>query len=151
VPDAGLTLHSKPSSKCDKPVQLVVHSTGLEIFGEGDWHEQKHKTRRKRRSWRKLHFGLDLVSGEIVCTDLTPDNVGDQTALPDCLDQIDGLVGRFLADGAYDGEPTSDLLAARFDARGGHPSPSKAMLSPKAAKDPTARDCNIAKIDSHGL
>jgi Transposase DDE domain. len=46
--------------------------------------------------------------------DLTTDDVGDPTALPDLLDHIDGPVDLFLADGAYDGEPTSDLLAARF-------------------------------------
>lgn len=56
----GLTLRPKPKSKCDKPVQLVVDSTGLQIFGEGDWLEEKHKARRKRRSWRKLHLGLIL-------------------------------------------------------------------------------------------
>lgn len=64
----GLTLRPKPKSKSDKPLQLVVDSTGLKIFGEGDWLEQKHKTKRKRRSWRKLHLGLDLFSGEIVCS-----------------------------------------------------------------------------------
>jgi len=79
-----------------------------------NWLEEKHKTKRKRRSWRKLYLGLDLVSGEIVCSDLTKDDVGDTTALPDLLDQVDGPVDLFLADGAYDGEPTSDLLAARF-------------------------------------
>jgi hypothetical protein len=56
------------------------------------WLEQKHNTKRKRRSWRKLHLGLDLVSGEIVCADLTKDDVGDPTALPGLLDQVDGPV-----------------------------------------------------------
>jgi len=41
-----------------------------------NWLEEKHKTKRKRRSWRKLYLGLDLVSGEIVCSDLTKDDVG---------------------------------------------------------------------------
>ena len=110
----GLTLRTKPTSRSDKPVQLIVDSTGLKIFGEGEWLEQKHKTKRKRRSRRKLHLGLELVSGEIVCSDLTKENVGDPTALPGLLDQVTGPISHFLADGAYDGEPTSDLLAARF-------------------------------------
>jgi len=50
-------------------------------------------------------------------TDLTKDNVADPTAQPGLLDQVDCPIDRFLADGAYDGEPTSDLLAARFDRR----------------------------------
>ncbi|MEP3330147.1 transposase, partial [Sedimentitalea sp.] len=101
-----------------------------------------------RRSWRKLHLGLDLVSGEIVCSDLTKDDVGDPTALPDLLDQVDSPVDRFLADGAYDGEPTSDLLAARFGSmiEVTVPPPRNAILSPNAAKDPTARDRHIAEI-----
>jgi hypothetical protein len=42
-----------------------VEKTGLNIFVEGEWLEQKHKTTRKRRSRRKLHLGLGLASGEI--------------------------------------------------------------------------------------
>ena len=64
------------------PVHLVVDSTGLKIFGEGEWLAQKHKTRGIRRRWRKLHLGLDLNSGVIVCANLTHDDVGDSTALP---------------------------------------------------------------------
>jgi hypothetical protein len=148
----GLTLRLKPRSKSDKPLQLVVDSTGLKIFGEGDWLEKKHKTKRKRRSWRKLHLGLDLVSGKIVCSDLTQDDVGDPTALPDLLDQVNGPVDLFLADGAYDGERTSDLLAARFGSaiEVTIPPPRNAILSPNAAKDPTARDRHIAEIAARG-
>ena len=52
------------------------------IFHElGDWLEEKHKTKGKRKSWRKLHLGLDLVSGEIVCSYLTTDDIGDPTAM----------------------------------------------------------------------
>lgn len=72
------------------PVHLVVDSTGLKVFGEGEWLENKHKIKVKRKRWRKLHIGLDLVSGEIICSNLTTDDVGDPTALADLLDQIDG-------------------------------------------------------------
>jgi hypothetical protein len=30
---------------------------------------------------RKLHLGLDLVSGEIVCSDLTTDDIGEPTVM----------------------------------------------------------------------
>lgn len=49
------------------------------------------------------HLGLYLASGEIVYPDLTTDDVGDPTALPELLDQVDGPVDLFLADGADDG------------------------------------------------
>ncbi|WP_245872414.1 IS5 family transposase [Brucella pituitosa] len=93
-----------------EPVHLVVDSTGLKVFGAGEWLENRHKVKARRKRWCKLHLGLDLISGEIVCSDLTTDDVGDPTALPDLLDQISGPVDKFIADGAYDGAPSRDLL-----------------------------------------
>jgi hypothetical protein len=93
----GVILQTSPRADKQAAIHLVVGSTGLKIFGEGEWPEEKHKTKRKRRSWRKRHLGLDLVSGEIVSSDLTTDDVGDPTALPGLLDQVDGPVALFLA------------------------------------------------------
>jgi hypothetical protein len=116
------------------------------------WLEQKHKTKRKRRSWRKLHLGLNLFSGQIVCSDLTADDIGDQTALPGLLVQIGGRVDLFLADGAYDGEPTVEALSERFGAtiKVTIPPPKNAILSPDAAQNPSIRDRHIADITAHG-
>ena len=148
----GLTLRTMPRDKSRAPIHLVVDSTGLKISGEGDWLEEKHKTKAKRKSWRKLHLGLDLVSGEIVCSDLTTDDIGDPTALPDMLDQVDGPVDRFLADGAYDGKPTSDLLEARLGSMIEViiPPPKNAVFSQNAALHPIIRDLHIAEIESKG-
>ena len=148
----GLKMSRQPISRSGEPIHLVVDSTGLKVFGEGDWLEEKHRTKRKRRSWRKLHLGLDLNSGEIVCSELTTQDVGDPTALPDMLGQIDGQVEQFTADGAYDGEPSYALLAARFGpmVTVTIPPPKNAVMSPDAAKAPTARDCHIVEIASHG-
>ena len=41
------------------PIHLVIDSTGLKIVGDGEWHAHKHRTSNKRRSWRKLHLGVD--------------------------------------------------------------------------------------------
>jgi hypothetical protein len=160
----GVILQTSPRADKQAAIRLVVDSTCLKIFGKGEWLEEKHKTKRKRRSWRKLHLGLDLVSGEIVSSDLTTDEVGDPTALPGLLDQVDGPVALFLAplsdasiacramDGAYDGEPTSDLLAARFGSmiEVTIPPPKTAILSAIAGQDSTARDCHIADIAARG-
>ena len=147
-----LCLSIKAVSKSVRPIQLVVDSTGLKIFGEGEWLEQKHKTKRKRRSWRKLHLGLDLVGGQIVCSDLTTDDVGDPTALPGLLDQIDGPIEMFIADGAYDGEPTAAALAERFGSAVNVtiPPPKNAVLSTDIARNLSIRDRHIANIGAHG-
>jgi hypothetical protein len=149
---AGLTLPMKSRAEQDGPIHLVVDSTGLKIFGEGEWLENKHKTKPKRKSWRKLHLGLDLVSGDIVCSDLTKDDVDDPTALPDLLDQINADVTRFIADGAYDGDPTSALLTDRFSPTVEIviPPPKNATSSPDADGNPTLRDQRIAEIRTGG-
>ena len=53
----GLTLPMRSRAETNDPIHLVVDSTGLKIFGEGAWLENKHKTKPKRQSWRKLHLG----------------------------------------------------------------------------------------------
>ncbi len=134
------------------PVHLVIDSTGLKIVGAGEWLETKHAAKASRKRWRKLHLGLDLMSGEIICSELTTDEIGDPTALPDLLDQIENPVARVIADGAYDGARTRDLLGASF---GDNldvviPPPRNAVASPDAATHPTVRDRHIADIGQRG-
>jgi len=93
----GLSLPKVSRDQKDGPINLVVDSTGLKFFGEGDWLQKKHRTKARRKSWRKLHLGLDLVGRDIVCSDLTKDDVGDTTALPGLLDRIDADVSQFIA------------------------------------------------------
>ena len=59
---SGLVLPMKSHSDKDGPIHLVVDSTGLKISGEGEWLQSKHKAKAKRKSWRKLHLGLDLAT-----------------------------------------------------------------------------------------
>ena len=74
--------------------------------------------------------------------------MGDPTALPELLDQIDGDVSRFIADGAYDGAPTSDVLVKLFgvDVEIIIPPAKTAVLSAEAAVNPTLRDQRISAI-----
>lgn len=133
-------------------MHLVVDSTWLKVFGAGEWLEEKHEARRKRRSWRKLHLGLDLLSGEILCADLTLESIGDTTALPGLLTQIEAPVARFIADGAYDGTPVSDLFEAGFGNQVEViiPPPKNAVPSVNAAHNPTSRDRHIDAIATQG-
>jgi hypothetical protein len=77
---------------------------------------------------------------------LTLDNIGDPSAFPDLFDQIDDPVDLFLADGAYDGGRTCELLATRFGPmiEVTIPPPKNAVLSPNASQYPTVRDRHIA-------
>ena len=72
--------------------------------------------------------------------------------LPNLLDQIDGPVDLLLADGAYDGSATRNLLAERFGAsiEVVIPPPKNATFSTNMAQDPTVRDYQIAHIKANG-
>ncbi len=98
-----------------------------------------------------MHLGLDLLSGEILCAELTTDDAGDPTALPELLDQFDASVIRFLADGAYEGAPTNDLLKARFGDAVDIiiPPPKNAVPRPQSTHAPSSRDRHIADIQAH--
>lgn len=98
----------------DKPITLVVDRTGLKVHNEVGWNGHKHGAKGARKTWRKLHLALDPDSGDILASELTTEHVGDETALPSLLERVDAPVGRFLADGAYDGFGVSDCLAAAF-------------------------------------
>ena len=148
----GLSIAQAMRQAGSVAVHLVVDSTGLKIFGEGEWLAQKHKIKGIRRRWPKLHLGLDLASGAIVCADLTHDEVGDSTALPGLLDQLDAPVTGFLADGAYDGASIRDMLRQRYGETLDVviPPPKNAVIRPQSARDPTVRDRHIAQIRSNG-
>lgn len=104
------------------------------------------------KKWPKLHLGLDPVSGEIVCSDLTTDDVDDPTASPELLCQIDGPMDRFIADDTYDGSPTRDLLTARLGevAEIILPPPKTAVQRTQSAVNPSVRERHIAEIEANG-
>jgi hypothetical protein len=76
----------------------------VKIYGEGEWLDQKHGVRTRWR-WRKLHLAVDAKTQEIAAVELTPDDVGDVSALPD---QIEDPIGSVTADGTYDGDGIYD-------------------------------------------
>src|SRR4051795_6120389 len=96
-----------------EPVHLLVDSTGLKLCGAGEWLLEKHGTR-TRRSWRKLHIGMDAETGQIVAAALTTNDVDDGSQVGPLLDQVDGPVASFTADGAYDQDRVYAGVAARY-------------------------------------
>src|SRR5580700_8365851 len=83
------------------PVHLLVDSTGLKLCGAGEWLVEKHGTK-TRRSWRKLHIGMDANTGEIVAVAVTTNDVDDASQVGPLLDQLDAPLASFTGDGAYD-------------------------------------------------
>jgi hypothetical protein len=94
------------------PFHLLVDSTGLKLCGPGEWLLEKHGTR-TRRSWRKLHLGVDADTGQIVAAALTTNDVDDGSQAGPLLDQVAGPVVSFTGDGAYDQDGVYASVAAR--------------------------------------
>jgi hypothetical protein len=96
----------------DGPVHLLIDSTGLKVFGAGEWLQQRHGAR-ARRTWKKLHLAVDADTGKIMASTLTANDVGDPSQVAPLLDQIDATIASVTADGAYDGMPTYEVVDAR--------------------------------------
>lgn len=79
---------------------LMVDSTGLKVFGAGEWKVRQHGTDGKRRTWRKIHILVDRETGHVIAVETTDRDTGDATVLPALLPT--DIEGDFvLGDGAY--------------------------------------------------
>lgn len=90
-----------PNQRRNQPMHLVVDSTGIKVFGEGEWKVRKYGYT-YRRTWRRLHLGIDESSGEILASVVTTNDVTDNQVLPELLDQVSGEIEQVSGDGAYD-------------------------------------------------
>ncbi|WP_421323172.1 IS5 family transposase [Aeromonas veronii] len=88
---------------------LVIDSTGLKVFGEGEWKVRKHGAE-KRRVWRKLHLAVDPATHDIVAAEVSLENVHDAEVLPTLLHPLRRKLGRVYADGAYDNKASHQLI-----------------------------------------
>jgi hypothetical protein len=132
------------------PVNVVIDSSGLKIFGAGEWLQEKHGGK-PRRSWRRLHLAIDPDSSEILAAELTTTDEGDASRVGPLLDQIDGPVSAVLADGAYDGVHTYQTILDRHsDATVVIPPRSTAVPSDMADTKPTQRDRHIEMLARKG-
>jgi transposase len=135
------------SLKQDGHIDILIDSTGLKVFGMGQWCEEKHG--RGRRIWKKLHLAVDQKSQMIVASTFTTHLTGDRSQVLPLLDQIDSDVASVKADGAYDSDPLRHKLEAhgiQFTV----PPPSDATLSKQADSKPTSRDKDIMRIEKDG-
>src|SRR4051794_39023841 len=95
-----------------EPVQVVIDSTGLKVYGAGEWQREKHGER-GRRTWRKLHLAMNPDTNEILAAELTSNEIGDSSMVGPLLEQIQTPMTSVMADGAYDSEPVYRAIAAR--------------------------------------
>lgn len=101
-----------PRTRGKEALHLVVDSTGVKVFGEGEWKVRQHGYT-YRRTWRKVHLGVDEASGEIVAATVTTNNYHDSQLLPALLAQVSEEVGQVSGDGGYDRRTCYEAIHAR--------------------------------------
>ncbi len=97
----AVELPSLPRIPAEGEVHVLIDSTGLKVYGAGQWLEEKHGTR-ARRDWRKLHLAVDADNFSIVAHTLTDSQTDDPSQMGPLLSLTDGAITQVTADGAYD-------------------------------------------------
>ena len=134
----------------DDPIHVLVDSTGLKIYGVGEWEEAKHG-QGKRKGWMKLHLGIDESSREIKASTMTDHVTSDSSQVMPLLKQIECEIGDVKADGAYDRDSVLQIIKTiGIQGKGIFPPRSDAILSENWKEEPTQRDLNILRIYTDG-
>jgi IS5 family transposase len=141
---------SLPRRRRDEPLHLVVDSTGVKIHGEGEWKVRGYGWS-KRRTWRKLHLGVDEQTGEVAAAVVTTNNCGDGQALADLLGQVTGELRQVTGDGGYDDRQCYDAIRER-EARAVIPPQRGARIWRHGNRggERHARDENLRYLRAHG-
>jgi transposase len=139
----------QPASVPHGPLHLLIDSSGLQVYGAGQWLETKHGAK-SRRKWRKLHLAVDANDGMIVAQTLTDQDADDPSQVASLLDQIDGRIARVTADGAYDGDPTYQTIASHGDDIEVVIPPRSTAVPSGEPGPPTQRDRYLKMITERG-
>jgi hypothetical protein len=107
-----LNLRLKKVFQRDESINIVLDSTGLKVYGEGEWKVRKHGFS-KYRLWKKLHIGMNPLTDEIEAVEVTNNSIHDCEKTEDLLEQIEGSIGEVIGDGSYDNEDSRDAIKNR--------------------------------------
>lgn len=108
---SGLNIQlRKLKEKGKQPTDLVIDSTGLKIYGEGEWKMRIHG-KQKRRTWRKYHVAVDPNSHAVTAVELTGARITDGQVIAALLSEQKNI-GKIYADGAYSYKRCFDAIAA---------------------------------------
>ncbi len=128
-----------------QPLHLVVDSTGLKVYGEGEWKVRQHGWSR-HRTWRKVHLGVDEASGEVLALVVSSPLRHDKDALTDLLEQVDQIdvsLQQVSGDGGYDFMTCHRDITQR-GARARIPPRRNACPNPRG--ETPQRDANLRRI-----
>lgn len=81
-------------------LHVVIDSSGLKVYGEGEWKVRQHGYS-QHRTWRKFHLSVEertLEIQEVTLTEAGTDDASQVAALLEGSDEVDQVSG----DGSYD-------------------------------------------------
>ena len=135
----------------DEHINVIVDSTVLKIFGQGEWHQEKHGLK-KRKKWRKLHLVIDRETQAIIAQELTDDLESDPSQVKSLLGQVEEKIISISADGAYDTDKVYREIEDKSEKSVvvAIPPRQDAALSLNYQTEPTARDHNILFAEKYG-
>jgi IS5 family transposase len=140
-----------PRRQAGEALHLVVDSTGLKIYGEGEWKVRQHGYS-KRRTWRKLHLSVDEATQTIRAVVLTEAGVHDADAGCQLLDETDAVIEQVSGDGTYDKRKFYQACAKHRVQRIAVPPQRNARIwqHGNTKKPPLPRDQNLRRIRRGG-
>lgn len=104
---------SLQASLPSRPMALVFDSTGLKVYGEGEWKTRMHGIS-KRRTWRKFHLAVNANDHQIQATEVTANSSDDASQVKPLLQPLDGKpIESGRGDGAYDKQSVYRELLSR--------------------------------------
>lgn len=108
----SINIRVRPIKK--ERLHVVVDSSGVKVYGEGEWKVRQHGWS-KRRTWKKIHIGVDEESGDILLGEVTGNDTADCEMLPPMLNQLpeEQVIDQTSGDGAYDQKSCYDALKKR--------------------------------------
>jgi hypothetical protein len=143
------TLPPLPRIPAEGELHILIDSTGLKVYGAGQWLEEKHGAR-ARRDWRKLHLAVDADNFSIVAHTLTDSQTDDPSQVGPLLRQTDGNIAQVTADGAYDGRPTYNTIAGHGEGITVAIPPRSTAVPEDTTGPPCQRDRHLAMIQEKG-
>jgi hypothetical protein len=81
----GLTVNLP--TKNHSTINITFDSSGLKVFGEGEWKVKKHGWS-KHRTWRKIHLTINPDNSDIEAVELTENSIDDAAMVKPMLDTI---------------------------------------------------------------
>lgn len=120
------------------PLHWVVDSTGLKLYGEGEWKVRQYGWTQHRR-WLKVHLAIDPATSEIRSIGASTNHVCDGEMLPLLLAAETAPLAQVTGDGIYDEWRCWDAVAQR-------PERPRAVFPPPRPRTGRKR----ARIRQHG-